>query len=157
MKVRIKLSWSYSIFPRYQTFFKKIEAVNNWPIPQNITEVQQFLGFCNFYRRYIPHYSNIAYPLYELTKKNVTFKWTDLENTAFQKMKRKMTTTLVLKRPNCGRNSEFVISTDASKYGIDVVLLQADSQRQLQPCAYFAKSLTMPQRSRIIRYCRSYG
>ena len=58
-----------------------------------------------------------------------------------------MTTTPVLQRPNCGRNSEFVISTDASKYGIDVVLLQADSQRQLQPCAYFAKSLTMPQRS----------
>ena len=41
---------------------KKIEAVKNWPIPQNVTKIQQFLGFCNFFRPYIPHYSNIAYP-----------------------------------------------------------------------------------------------
>ena len=103
------------------------------------------MGFCNFYRRYIPHYSNIAYPLYELTKKNVIFKWTDNENTAFQKMKTKMITAPILKRPACGRNSEFVISTDASKYGISAVLLQKDAKEQLQPCAYFAKSLTRPQ------------
>ena len=89
--------------------------------------------------------------MYELTKKNVTFsRWTDIENTTFQKEKKKMkmTTAPVLKRPNCGRNSEFVISSDVSKYGIGVVLLQTDSQGQLQTCAYFAQSLiTMPQRS----------
>ena len=58
-----------------------------------------------------------------------------------------MTTTPVLKRPICGKPSEFVISTDASKCGIGVVLLQVDSQNKLQPCAYFAKSLTDSQRS----------
>ena len=62
-------------------------------------------------------------------------------------MKTNMVTAPVLKRPTCGRNAEFVISTDASKYGIGVVLLQKDEKEQLQPCAYFAKSLTMPQRS----------
>ena len=126
---------------------KKVEAVTNWPIPQNVTHVQQFLGFCNFYRRYIPHYSNIAYPLYELTRKNVSFKWTHKEHTAFLKMKQLMTTAPVLRRPNCGRDAEFVIATDASKYGIGAVLLQQDNNGKLQPCAYFAKSLSTPQRS----------
>ena len=44
-----------------------------------------------------------------------------------------MTTAPVLKRPACGRNSEFVISIDASKYGFGAVLLQTDSKGQLQP------------------------
>ena len=126
---------------------KKVKAVNDWPIPRNVTQVQQFLGFCNFYRRYIPHYSNIAYPLYELTKKNVVFKWTQVEHTAFKKMKQAMTTAPVLRRPRCGKDADFVISTDASKYGVGAVLLQKDDEGKLQPCAYFAKSLSSPQRT----------
>ena len=57
-----------------------------------------------------------------------------------------MQLTQVLKRPACGRNSEFIISTDASKYGIGAVYFKK-TLKKLQPCAYFAKSLTMPQRS----------
>ena len=49
-----------------------------------------------------------------------------------------MTTAPVLKRPTCGRDFEFVISTDASKYGIGVALLQTNSKGQLKPCAYLA-------------------
>jgi hypothetical protein len=126
---------------------KKVKAVNDWPIPQNLTQVQQFLGFCNFYRRYIPHYSNIAYPLYELTKKNVSFKWSQVEHTAFLKMKQAMTSAQVLRRPYCGKDADFVISTDASKYGVGAVLLQKDDKGKLQPCAYYAKSLSNPQRA----------
>ena len=58
-----------------------------------------------------------------------------------------MTLAPVLKRPSCGKTSEFVISTDASKIGLGAVLLQADSQNKLQSCANFAKSLTDSQRS----------
>ena len=64
--------------------YKKVEAVKNWPLPQNLTQVQQFLGFCNFCRRYIPHYSSIAHPLYQLTRKNTPFRWTNIEHSAFQ-------------------------------------------------------------------------
>ena len=82
-----------------------------------------------------------------MTRKTVLFKWTNVENTAFQLLKRKMTTAPVLKRPICGKISQFVISTDAPKFGLGDVLLQVDSQNKLQPCAYFAKSLTDSQRS----------
>jgi hypothetical protein len=126
---------------------KKVQAVSAWPIPQNITHVQQFLGFCNFYRRYIPHYSHIAHPLYALTRKDISFKWTHVEHTAFLKMKQAMTSAPVLQRPRCSNDAEFVISTDASKFGIGAVLLQADTNKNLKPCAYFAKSLNKSQQS----------
>ena len=122
---------------------------------QNVTHVQQFLGFCIFYRRYIPRYSHIAHPLYALTRKNVPFVWTHVEHTAFLNMKRAMTSAPVLQRPRCSHDAEFVISTDASKFGIGAVLLQADENNNLKPCAYFAKSL-ISLNSHILRMFKSY-
>jgi hypothetical protein len=59
----------------------KIETVRNWSREKktangrlnNLFEVQQFLGFCNYYRRFIKGYSDIAEPLTQLTKKDVAF------------------------------------------------------------------------------------
>ncbi len=84
--------------------------------------------------------------MYELTKKNVPFKRTQLEYNAFQKMKQAMTSAPVLRRPICEVNAEFLISIDASKYGIGTVFLQKDEQGKFKPCAYFAKSLSESQR-----------
>lgn len=52
-----------------QTDPKKIECVKQWPTPTSVTEIRSFLGFCSYYRRFIPQYSNIAKPLYRLTEK----------------------------------------------------------------------------------------
>ena len=70
-----------------------------------------------------------------------------IEHTAFLNMKRAMTSDPVLQRPYCSRDAEFVISTDASKFGIGGVLLQADKNNNQKPCAYFAKSLNKSQQS----------
>ncbi len=53
----------------------KLDVVNNWPVPQNVTHVQQFLGLCNYYRRFILRFSEVAGPLTMLTRKNVDFVW----------------------------------------------------------------------------------
>ena len=45
---------------------KKIEAIQKWPIPTNITETQSFLGLCNYYHKFIKDYAKIAKPLYKL-------------------------------------------------------------------------------------------
>ena len=53
----------------------KVEVVQKWPVPQNVTHVQQFLGLCNYYRRCILRFSEVAGPLTMLTRKNVDFVW----------------------------------------------------------------------------------
>ncbi|EAU88305.1 reverse transcriptase-RNase H-integrase [Coprinopsis cinerea okayama7 len=52
----------------------KVEGLANWPTPKNVKQVQQFLGFGNFYQRFIRDYSNIAKPLNDLTRKNNKFE-----------------------------------------------------------------------------------
>jgi len=51
----------------------KVEAIKNWPIPTNTTEVRGFTGFANFYRIFIKNYGDIIRPLYDLTRKDVEF------------------------------------------------------------------------------------
>jgi hypothetical protein len=77
----------------------KIKAVTEWPVPHNVQQIQSFLGFCNFYRRYVKDYSKIANPLYAVTHKNAKFQWTDTQSTAFQQLKRALCTAPVLMCP----------------------------------------------------------
>ena len=60
----------------------KVEAVREWPVPKNKKEVQQFLGFVNFYRRFIEGYSTVAKPLTELTGR-LEWKWEQRQADAF--------------------------------------------------------------------------
>ena len=48
---------------------EKVEGVLNWPVPRNVTEVQKFLGFANYYRRFIKDFARIAAPLHMLVRK----------------------------------------------------------------------------------------
>ncbi|GJP66287.1 hypothetical protein CLOP_g23177 [Closterium sp. NIES-67] len=54
---------------------KKIEAVRTWTTPENVEELQQFLGFANYYNRFVPQYAKLAAPLTNLLKKNTPYKW----------------------------------------------------------------------------------
>ena len=69
---------------------EKVDAVLGWKTPRNLTEVQSFLGFANFYRRFIQDYSKVARPLTELTKMEQGKKWSrNLEaEVAFQELKK---------------------------------------------------------------------
>ncbi len=48
----------------------KVEGIAHWPTPTTVKDVRSFLGFCNFYHAFIPHFSNVTQPLNNLTKKN---------------------------------------------------------------------------------------
>ena len=60
----------------------KVAGVAEWPAPTNKKEVQSFLGFTNFYRKFIQDFSHHARPLFNLTKANIKWKWTEDEQSA---------------------------------------------------------------------------
>lgn len=76
---------------------KKVEAITDWPRPRNVKDVESFIGFGNFYRRFIKDFSKIARPLHDLTKKDVLFEWTPEREEAFNTLKKLFTTAPVLR------------------------------------------------------------
>jgi hypothetical protein len=78
----------------------KIAGVVDWPTPSNKKEVQSFVGFINFYRRFIPGFSHHARALFYLTMKDVRFNWGLPQEDSFMKLKELVTSAPVLVLPN---------------------------------------------------------
>jgi len=118
---------------------EKVEAVLEWKTPRNLTEVQSFLGFANFYRRFIQDYSRVARPLTELTKKEQGKEWSwSLEaEAAFQELKRRFTTAPILAHFDAAK--PVIIETDTSDYAIGAVLSQRDNENRLHPVAFHSR------------------
>ena len=77
----------------------KVTAVTDWPAPTNRKQLQHFLGFANFYRRFIRNYSHIAAPLTALTSVKVAFRWTPEATAAFGALKHCFVSAPVLTQP----------------------------------------------------------
>uniref|UniRef100_A0A9J7Y295 Gypsy retrotransposon integrase-like protein 1 n=1 Tax=Cyprinus carpio carpio TaxID=630221 RepID=A0A9J7Y295_CYPCA len=94
----------------------KIRAVLDWPRPTSVKQVQRFLGFSNFYRRFIRNFSSIAEPLSSLTRKsNRPFMWTSDADHAFNTLKQRFTSAPILTLPD--PELPFVLEVDASDVG----------------------------------------
>jgi hypothetical protein len=98
----------------------KMETVAKWPIPENVRDVRSFLGFANFYRRFIKGYSTVAEPLTRLTRKDQSFCWETKHQEAFDTLKHAFTTAPVLHRFDHDRN--ILLESDASDF-VSVVVL----------------------------------
>ncbi|KAL2078839.1 hypothetical protein ACEWY4_024583 [Coilia grayii] len=119
----------------------KVSAVTSWPTPENRKQLQQFLGFANFYRRFIRNYSSVAAPLTALTSTKQTFLWTISANEAFCHLKDRFTSAPILQVPDPER--QFVVEVDASDIGVGAVLSQQHPEdNKLHPCAYFSRRLS---------------
>ncbi|GJP80320.1 hypothetical protein CLOP_g10543 [Closterium sp. NIES-67] len=117
---------------------KKIEAVRTWKTPENVKELQQFLGFANYYNRFVPQYAKLAAPLTNLLKKNTPYKWEMKHQEAVEQLKQALTSAPVLILPDPER--DYVIEADASDQAVGAVLMQ-DQGNGLQPIAYLSKKL----------------
>ena len=100
---------------------KKIEAVVNWPVSRIVKQLRGFLGLTGYYKRFVKNYGKLAQPLIALCKAFGSIKWTELENTTFNELKRAMTVAHVLALPDYSQ--EFVVETNASSNGIGAVLM----------------------------------
>jgi hypothetical protein len=123
----------------------KVQGVLNWLTPETVKQVRGFLGFGNFYRRFIDHYSNIARPLIELTKKDTLFNWLEQCEDAFQELKRRFTTAPVLITPDLDK--PFVLECDASLAATAAVLRQQDVNGDWHQVAYLSQTFNPAERN----------
>jgi len=125
---------------------EKLSGVLEWPVLTKVKQVQAFLGFVNFYCRFIKNFAKMSKPLSDLTKKDCTWNWGIEQQNAFKALKKAFTTAPVLRIPN--DENPFKLSTDASDFAIGAVLSQKNMQTNLwYPVAFFSKSLDIYERN----------
>ena len=124
----------------------KIAGVADWPAPSNKKEVQSFLGFTNFYRRFIQDFSHHARPLFDLTKSDIKWRWAEAEQLAFDSLKQLITSDPILASPDNSR--PFRIEADSSDFATGAVLSQQSAgDEKWHPVAFMSKSLSAVERN----------
>ncbi len=119
----------------------KVAAVADWPVPKTKEELRSFLGMANYFRRFMDHYGAIAAPLNRLVNKNIPSPfgsyWTQECQTAFEDIKKLLTSAPVLALPDPDPSKPFTVVADACGSGVGAVLLQ--DQR---PVAFESRKFT---------------
>jgi hypothetical protein len=123
----------------------KIAGVADWPTPSNKKEVQSFIGFINFYRRFIPGFSHHACALFDLTMKDVRFIWGLPQEDSFMKLKELVTSAPVLILPN--DNLPFRLEADSSSIATGAVLSQQVNDNAWHPVTFLSKALNPVERN----------
>jgi transposase InsO family protein len=119
---------------------EKIEVIIAWQIPTTVKGVQSFLGFCNFYRRFIREYGRVAKPLTRLTKKDVSFVFDEACKMAFEELKARLISAPILGHYDPER--ETMLELDASDGVTAGILSQLDPiDGQWHPVAFFSKTM----------------
>jgi len=121
----------------------KVQIIQDWPEPRKVKDVQSFLGFANFYRRFIYGYSRITVPLTRLTRKGIPWHFTDECRLAFETLKKAFTTAPVL--THWIPDTQIVVETDASDYALAAVLSIIHSNGELHPIAFHSRTFTAPE------------
>jgi hypothetical protein len=125
---------------------QKVEAFLNIAPPTNRKELRRFIGLVNYYRDMWIHRSETLAPLTALTSRNVRWRWTDVEQKAFDAMKRIISRETLLSYPNF--NLPFDIHTDASQIQLGAVISQ-----QGRPIAFYSRKLNPAQTRYTVGKC----
>ena len=128
----------------------KLSAIKEWKPPILVKGVHSFLGFANFYRKFIPNFSNVVAPLNLLTRKDQPWAWTALQQHAFDTLKAAFSSGPVLSIPDI--TQPFSIMTDTSLFAAGAILLQDDTNGDLLPYAYFSRTFLPAKRNYDIYY-----
>lgn len=122
---------------------EKIDAIQNMPIPQNKEQVRSFVGLINYYGRFFPNLSTVLYPLINLLKDEVPFKWSTECDKSFALVKREMQSDRFL--VHYDPSLPVVLATDASPYGVGAVLSHQYPDGTERPLQYASQTLTRIQ------------
>ncbi len=118
---------------------QKMQAVVDWSTLNNLTQIQFFIDFCNFYRRFIKNFSKIVRSMIQLTQKKIIFEWNEVCQTAFNHMKRRMTETSILR--HFDQTRDFILEINSFNYVNDEVLSQYDDEDVLHSITFYSKNM----------------
>jgi hypothetical protein len=145
-KVRIEYLGVIISHNKVEMDLVKIAGVADWLTPSNKKEVQSFIGFVNFYRRFIPSFSHHAHALFDLTMKDVRFIWGLPQEDSFMKLKELVTSAPVLVLPN--DDLPFRLEADGSGLTTGAVLLQQQVDNNVwHPVTFLSKALNPVERN----------
>src|SRR5258705_1834585 len=117
----------------------KVAVIQNWAEPRNVRDVPSFLGFANFYHRFIVDYSQMTLPLTNLCKKATPWNFGERETTTFQTLKNAFSTALVL--CHWAPDLQMTVETDVSDHAIAGILSVTTKDNEIRPVAFFSRSL----------------
>jgi hypothetical protein len=123
----------------------KIEPILKAPVPNNVAELQSFIGMINYYARFISNHASRLSPLYRLLHQDVKWSWGPQETKAFEDAKEALASFKVL--VHYDPSKPLVISCDASPVGVGAVLSHPDNNGDERPIAYASRTLTLAERN----------
>ena len=118
----------------------KIRAILDWPKPRKVKDVQLFLGFANFYWRFIHNYSEITVPLTRLTRKGLTWDFNEDCRMTFKTLKEAFTQVPVL--AHWKPDQHMIVETDTSDYALAAIPLAYDMEEALHPITFHSQTFT---------------
>ncbi len=117
----------------------KIQMIIKWSILINLTQIQFFINFCNFYRRFIKNFSKIVHFMIQLIQKKIIFEWNEICQTTFNHMKRRMIETSILR--HFDQTRETILEINSFNYVNDEVLSQYNDEEILHSIAFYSKNM----------------
>ena len=123
----------------------KVQAIMDFPVPQNRRQLMRILGMCGFYRKFVPNFATVTAPLTNLLQKGTKWLWSSECQSALVAVKAILMCEPVLAAPDF--SLPFCLAVDASDVGVGGVLLQAGNDGVERPVAYFSKKLNRHQKN----------
>ncbi len=119
---------------------RKIQAVVDWFTLNNLTQMQFFIDFCNFYQRFIKNFSKIVRSMIQLTQKKIIFDWNEVCQIVFDHMKRHMIKTSILR--HFDQTHKTILEINSFNYINDEVLFQYDDEEVLHSIIFYSKNMS---------------
>ncbi len=119
---------------------RKMQAVVDWSTLNNLTQMQFFIDFCNFYRCFIKNFSKIVRSMIQLTQKKIIFEWNEVCQIIFNHMKKRMIETFILR--HFDQTHETILEINSFNYVNDEVLSQYDDEEVLHLIVFYSKNMS---------------
>jgi len=134
----------YVLFPSGLTMSDaKVKTIQEWPEPKKVKDIQPFLGFANFYRRFIFNYSDIVILLTRLTRKDTPWNFDENCRKAFNTLKQAFTSAPIL--THWVPDAQLVVETNASDYALAAILSIIAKDNEIHPVAFHSRTFSAPE------------